>query len=383
MIDLREMTVLVVDDMESMYKSIRGIMRVLKFGRSFFYVENADEALKVLRKEQIDLLILDNNMPGMKGVELLEVIREDKQLRDLPVIMITADADLGFVTNAAEAEIGAYLLKPITVGLLKEKIPSVIGIANNPPPMLSHLKQAAKFEEAGDLDSAIQEAKLAMEANPKSSRPLREIGYFFYKKDDLAEAESYLLKAAEMNKIDVVAFQYLGDIYLKEGKLDMALKYLDKAMLISPRHFERGLNLGRLLIQKGMHKKAVTVFNKVFHLAKKPLELKEEIADFCIDNGATEYAAKLLKDVLTQHRDRADLHFKLGVIYEEAGKEGEALTSLSEAEMLDDKTPEIKIHLAKVYLAQGMIIRAERPLNAVLKVDPKNKEAKDLLRQCI
>ncbi len=60
MIDLREMTVMVVDDMENMYTSIRSIMRLLKFGRRYLYAENAEAALKLLRKEKIDLTILVN-----------------------------------------------------------------------------------------------------------------------------------------------------------------------------------------------------------------------------------------------------------------------------------------------------------------------------------
>ena len=120
MIDLREMTVLVADDIENMYNSIRSIMRLLKFGRRFLYAGDGEEALKALKQEEVDLAILDNNMPGIRGVELLEIIRSDNDLRDMPVIMITADANMEFVTKAAETEIDAYLLKPITVGLLKE-----------------------------------------------------------------------------------------------------------------------------------------------------------------------------------------------------------------------------------------------------------------------
>ncbi len=45
MIDLREMTVLIADDMENMYNSIRSIMRLLKFGRRFLYAKDGEEAL--------------------------------------------------------------------------------------------------------------------------------------------------------------------------------------------------------------------------------------------------------------------------------------------------------------------------------------------------
>ncbi len=384
MINIKEMTVLIADDMENMYNSIRNIMKLNGFGKRFMYASNGEDALKILKeKSDIDLAIIDNNMPVMTGLELLEIIRGEKQLRDMPIVMITAQAEKEFVTNAAESEIDAYLLKPITVKLLKDKIPPVIENANNPSPMVYHLKRAYGFAEEGDLGSAIEEAKLAKEANPKSSRPLREIGYYFFQKGDLGEAEEYLIGAAEKNPIDVVAFQYLGDVYLERGDIDRALKYLDKAIKISPRHIERGLNLGKILIRKNMINKAMPVLKKAFQLSKNPLELKEEIAFLCIEAGAREYASMLLVDIVKQKKNRGDLLFKLGVIFEEIGKNEESLYYLTEAEKLDEKNPEIKIHLAVIYIDMGMLIRAEKPLKAVLEIDPENKKAEELLRQCI
>jgi two-component system chemotaxis response regulator CheY len=55
-----------------------------------------------LKQEKVDLAILDNNMPGISGGELLEIIRDDKDLWSMPVIMITADANMEYVTKAAE-----------------------------------------------------------------------------------------------------------------------------------------------------------------------------------------------------------------------------------------------------------------------------------------
>ena len=297
MINIKKMTVLIAEDVENMFNSIRNIMRVCGFGGKFLYAPNGEEALKILREiKSIELLICDNNMPVMTGLELLKIIRNDIQLRDIPVVMITAHAEKEFVTNAAESEIDAYLLKPITVKLLKDKIPPVIKNANNPSPMFFHLKAASAFAEEGDVDSAIEQAMLAQKANPVSSRPLREIGYYFFRKDDLCKAEKYLTAAASKNSMDVVAFHYLADVYLKQNRIDDALKYLDKAMKISPLHFQRGLNLARILIQKKMDARAVLVINKVLQVSENPLQIREEMANLCIDCGSMDLAVKFLKD---------------------------------------------------------------------------------------
>ena len=78
MIDAAQMTVLIVDDMENMCKSIRGMLRVLGCGKKFHFTFNGHEALTLLKKEPIDLAIVDWNMPVMTGVELLNRIREDR-----------------------------------------------------------------------------------------------------------------------------------------------------------------------------------------------------------------------------------------------------------------------------------------------------------------
>ncbi len=380
MIDIREMSVLIADDMENMYNSIRSIMRLLKFGRKFTYVNNGQDALAKLKEGSYDLAMLDNNMPGITGLELLGIIRSDRALRDMPVIMITGHAEKEFITNAAETDIDAYILKPITVNLLKQKIPEVIEKANSPSPMAVHLKKADAAAEKGDLDEAVAEARRAMQENPNSTRPLRTLAGFLIQKGELQEAEKSLLKAVAMNPIDVIALNHLGDLYLKRDDIDNALKYFSKAVKISPRHYERGLALGKILIRKKMVDKALPIFNKVFELARDPLHVKEDIAAFCIEEGATDYAARLLRGIVEQSRERGDLLYKLALLCKE---EEEKLYYFHEADRLQPGSVDIKLQLAKIYLSQGMILRAEKPLKEILHKEPEHKEARQLLRQCI
>lgn len=382
MIDIQKMTVLVVDDMISMCRSIQAMMRVIGYGRNFFLAHNGKEALDILKKEPIDLILLDYNMPGMSGAEALNHIREDRDLRDLPVLMVTAHAYGDYVAEAAESEIDAYLLKPLTVKVLQEKISLVVEKANNPPPMVDHLKKAMGFEDDGDIDAAVEEVKLAMEADPHSSRPIRELGYYCFKKNDLKEAEMWLLKAAEMNYLDVFAFHYLGELYLKVNNIEKAQHYFEKAMRISPRHLSRGINFGKTLVQRKMITRAIQVFDEALKLSKSIIELKEEIADFCTEEGAGEYAVKLLESIIKERPNRTDLFFKLGRALENSGNIKKAVSYLVKAAGMDKKNVEIKIHLAKDYLTLGKPIFAEKVLKEILKANAKHKLAKELLKQC-
>lgn len=383
MIDISEMTVLIVDDMPNMITTIRSMMKVLKYGKTFLSAASGAEAWRILKKEPLDMAILDYHMPGMSGAELLSRIREDRDLRDLPVVMVTAQANREFVAEAAESEIDAYILKPATVKVLGDKILTVIENANNPSPMVFHLKEAKRFEENGDMDAAIEEGELAVDANPTSSRPPRELGYYYFKKGDLKEAEKWLLKAARMNSLDVFAFHYLGELYLKVNDIESASQYFEKAMSINPRHVTRAIYFGTTLLERKMLQEAVQVFEKALNVSGNDLKLREEIAGLCIEKGAKEYGAKLLESMLRTESKRTDLLFLLGVTLEELGQNSKALTYLTRAEKDDRKNHDIKIHLARVYLALGKTIRAEKPLREILEVNPKNKEALGLLKQCV
>ncbi|MBW1699340.1 MAG: tetratricopeptide repeat protein [Deltaproteobacteria bacterium] len=383
MIDLRKMSVLIVDDIENMCKSIRGMLKVLNYGSRFRFATNGIDAWSLLQKEPLDLAIVDWNMPSMTGVELLSRIRENKNLRDMPVVMVTAESNREIVAEAAESDIDAYILKPLTVKSLGDKISSVVEKANNPPPMFYHLKRARDLEEAGEIDAAINEVKKAMEADPESSKPIRELGKMYLKNNNLEEAERWLNKAAKMNELDVIAFHNLGELYLKRNDINKAARFYDKAMTISPRHVSRGINFGKVLVKKGEVQKALRIFDKAINLTDNSLSVQEEVADFCLENGMDEYAAQLMEFILQQTPNRHDIMYKLGIANENLGQPRKALSYFIGAGKKDRNNLEIQVRIAKNYIDSGQVLRAEKVIKSILDVDPDNQDAKDLLRRCL
>lgn len=378
-----DMTVLIVDDHETMCRSIQRMMVVVGYGKKFFYAFNGEEALTLLHSQPIELILLDYNMPGMTGAEVLTQIRDDRELRDLPVLMVTGQAFGDYVAEAAESEIDAYLLKPMSIKLLEEKISMVVQNANNPSPMVQHLKKAKNFDEKGDIDGAIKETELAVKEDPRSSRPIRDLGYYYLKKNDLKNAEKWLLKAVKLNDLDVFAFHHLGELYIKLKELQKAQHYFEKAMRISPRHLSRGIQFGKTLVQMKMTKRAITVFEEALNLSGSTPELREEIADFCIEAGVNGYATKLLESILREQPHRKDLFFKLGKTLEASGDSNKAVGYLVKAAQVDKKNDQIKIHLAKNYLKLKKPVWADKALKEVLKVNPDHEEAQGLLKQCL
>lgn len=382
MLELEKLTVLIADDSVNMCQSIGGMMKVLGYGKRFISVNNGKEAWDVLNQEPIDLLLLDYNMPLMTGAEVLNLIRSDRELRDLPVIMITAEAYQDYVAEIGESEIDAYILKPLTIKVLEERVNQVIDKANHPPPMVKYLKAARKCEESGDYDTAIRLAQNAVKENPKSTRPVRELGYYYLKKGDLEPAEKYLKIAAGKNRLDVFAFDKLGELYLLRDDVERASRFFFRAMAISPRQIGRGVRLGKILVGKGDFKKAEEVFKKVFSLPSATPELREEVAGFCADKGFDDYARKLLEDLADDYPTRGDLLYKLARFLLEGGEKIRAITYLAKAAGLDKLDVDIRMDLARLYLEMNKPLLAEKPLLQVLQIDRNHKEAKELLQKC-
>ena len=182
--------------------------------------------------------------------------------------------------------------------------------------------------------------------------------------------------------MDVLTFYYLGELYLKVNDIEKAQYCFEKAMRISPRHLSRWINFGKTLVQMKMITRAIEVFDKALKLSGSALELREEIADFCIEEGASEYAAKLVESIIRGKANRTDLFFKLGKALENSGDIKKAVTYLVRADGIDKENIEIKIHLAKDYLTLGKLIFAEKILKGALKISPDDLLAKELLKQC-
>jgi CheY-like chemotaxis protein len=114
-------TLLVVDDSEdNRYTLIRRLRRQ-GHGR-ILEAENGRLALDVLRAEPVDLVLLDMMMPEMNGYEVLTEMREDMELRELPVIMISALDDLDNVIRCLELGAEDYLPKPFDPTVLNARV---------------------------------------------------------------------------------------------------------------------------------------------------------------------------------------------------------------------------------------------------------------------
>ncbi len=381
MIDLNSMSVLIVDDMENMRKSIRGMLKNLQYGKAIRLASNGREGWEILNSVPIDLAIIDWNMPVMKGIELLGLIRSSKEFRDMPVIMITAEAEKHIVAEAAESDIDGYLLKPLTPQTLDERIQNVVRLSNNPEPVTLHYQKGRALEEENDIQGAIEEIKKALKSKPDSSRILRKLGQLYSGIGNDATAEKCLLKAVAVNRHDAMSRYILAELYLAKDDLAKAVKFYDEAITISPRNIKKGLELGDILMKSGMRNEAMDIFNKIVQYSGRGLADSEEVAKKCLMNGETRYARTLFENIVKEQPDRYDLILTLGDICQQTGDLEAAISYYND---VDENNPEnigSKLNLAKIYMGRKKDLIADRYLNKILKINPKHQEALRLSKE--
>jgi len=116
--------VLVVDDFPTMRRIVKNLLKQLGF-ENIDEAENGEDALRKLKSGDYGLVVSDWNMPIMEGLELLKHIRNDPQLKDIPFLMVTAEAEKEKVIEAIKAGVDNYIVKPFTGEVLKEKLEKI------------------------------------------------------------------------------------------------------------------------------------------------------------------------------------------------------------------------------------------------------------------
>ena len=118
--------ILIVDDFATMRKILKNILKQIGF-KNIIEADDGKSALKILKKESFDLILSDWNMPKISGLELLNSVRSDSKLKNIPFVMVTPEAQKDNILEAVKAGVNSYIVKPFTAETVGEKINKVFG----------------------------------------------------------------------------------------------------------------------------------------------------------------------------------------------------------------------------------------------------------------
>ncbi|RJQ22042.1 MAG: chemotaxis protein CheY [Nitrospiraceae bacterium] len=121
----QNMKILVVDDFSTMRRIVKNLLRQIGYA-DIEEAEDGAQAYSKLKNGGFSFVVSDWNMPNMDGLDLLKKVRSDPELKDLPILMVTAEAEKEKVITAIQAGVNNYIVKPFTGEVLKDKMDKII-----------------------------------------------------------------------------------------------------------------------------------------------------------------------------------------------------------------------------------------------------------------
>jgi DNA-binding response OmpR family regulator len=116
--------VLTVDDSKTIRMIVKKAFKA--FECELFEAENGHQGLEVARKERPGLIVLDITMPVMNGTEMLDKLKKDPDLKDTPVIMLTAESGKENVLEIVKMGVTDYMVKPFKGEQLIERVTRIL-----------------------------------------------------------------------------------------------------------------------------------------------------------------------------------------------------------------------------------------------------------------
>ena len=116
-----EHSIITVDDSSTMWRIIKNTLQKLGF-ETILEAGNGVEALEVMSKNKIDMIVTDWNMPEMDGLTFVKAVRAKDEYKDLPILMITTEAAKEDILTALRSGVNNYVVKPFTPETLQEKV---------------------------------------------------------------------------------------------------------------------------------------------------------------------------------------------------------------------------------------------------------------------
>ena len=162
--------ILIIDDQKVFRKKLE--LSAAELGYNTDSAANGESGLEKLRSGDFDLLLLDIMMPGMDGFEIMQLMKEDSRLREIPIVVISAlDGELDAVARAIEFGAQDFLPKNFDPVLLAARLSSSLEKKRNRDRELEHLHQVERLTRAAAvLESGIVDPN-RLSINDIANRP--------------------------------------------------------------------------------------------------------------------------------------------------------------------------------------------------------------------
>lgn len=116
--------ILVVDDEEDILELLR--YNLLREGYNVSCAASGEEALRLAQSEIPDLLVQDLMLPGIDGLEVTKILKNDSRTKDIPIVMLTAKGEEADIVTGLELGADDYITKPFSPRVLVARVRAVL-----------------------------------------------------------------------------------------------------------------------------------------------------------------------------------------------------------------------------------------------------------------
>ncbi|MHB1226968.1 MAG: tetratricopeptide repeat protein [Desulfurivibrionaceae bacterium] len=309
-------TFLVVEDNISTLTMIVNMLANLGY-KNVITARNGKDAWEKTQapESQVKIVLSDMLMPEEDGLQLLQRIRNSEKHWHLPFIMVTCVDDMNRIMSVTEEHIDAYLVKPVTETVLRQKIYSAIKKTYDPDPYHRALFAGKKYLREGQHESAIQSLTEARILQPRQSATYFHLAQALEKVGRMEEAEeNYKLCKDSSNDLYVRSLDGLARIYQRKGDHVNALEVLKKAIAISPNTPDRHLDLSGQFKAVGNTGEAKASLATALKLSKKTVKLPPRYIEACLDFGMDTEAEAIMHRSMGGDMEDIALLNQMGIV---------------------------------------------------------------------
>ena len=240
----KRQTILIVDDAEFNRDILKEIL-----GENYNYLEaeNGNQAIQMLGDNlEIDLMLLDINMPQMNGFEVLAIMKRSQCLEETPVIMISSEESVDTMRKAYEMGITDYITRPFDSVIVKKRVQNTLGLYANQKHLINVVyNQVYEKEENNNI-------MIRILSNVLGSRNSESRDHILHIKTVTELMLRQLVKITDaypMTEVDIAlittasSLHDIGKIYIPEEILNKPGRLTDEEFKIMKTHSELGAEI--------------------------------------------------------------------------------------------------------------------------------------------
>jgi tetratricopeptide (TPR) repeat protein len=205
------------------------------------------------------------------------------------------------------------------------------------------------------------------------------LGADLLKEGRVDEAIAFCQKALEIKPDLVRAHNNLGNALSQKGRVDEAIAHYQEALEINPDNVEIHINLGNALVQKGGVDEAIAQYQEALEIKPDSAESHYNLGNAFLQKGKEDEAISHFQSALQIKPDYAIAHYNLAIVLQQRGRVDEAITHYQEALEINPDYVDAHVNLGNALSQKGRVDEAITQYQKALQSKPDNAKAENNL----